>query len=323
MRRLQVLASVAVAALAMSTQSVARTHTIIVSGLGGETLYEERFEGWARGFRDAARARFGGGPETVKWLAASAAEDADGPARREAVLSALDEAIASADAGHLIVLALIGHGTARGPDVAFNLPGPDLRPGDLAARFDALGDRTVVFINTSSASGPFVEALARRGRIIVTATANAAELHVARFGGFFVEALVEAGADADKDGRLSVLEAFEYARLQVERSFTKDKLLKTEHALLDDDGDGVGTMLPASSDSDGRLARTVYLVDVDAPAADARALAIQVAARRLVADIESLRRKKAILREAEYFGLLEGLLVELALNRRELREGAK
>ena len=50
------------------------------------------------------------------------------------------------------------------------------------------------------------------------------------FPSYFVEAFAEDKADADKDQRVSVLEAFVYARREVERFYEKGRLLATEHA---------------------------------------------------------------------------------------------
>ena len=51
-------------------------------------------------------------------------------------------------------------------------------------------------------------------------------------------ALAEDGADLDKDERVSMLEAFTFARAEVGRVYERDNRLLTEHAMLDDDGDG-------------------------------------------------------------------------------------
>ena len=89
-----------------------------------------------------------------------------------------------------------------------------------AADFDPLLKRLptkqIVFVNTSSASGPFVEALSAPGRTIVTATRNGAEHYTTLFGGFFVDALTSEAADADKNQRISVLEAFKFAKAEVD-----------------------------------------------------------------------------------------------------------
>ena len=94
-----------------------------------------------------------------------------------------------------------------------------------------LPTRQVVFVDTSSASGPFIDELSGPGRTIVTATRNGAERYATLFGGFFVDALTSEAADADKNKRVSVLDAFKYAKGEVTRAYEREGLLATEHAL--------------------------------------------------------------------------------------------
>ena len=112
----------------------------------------------------------------------------------------------------------------------------------------------MVFVNTASASGPFVEALSGPGRTIVTATRNGAEQYATLFGGFFVDALDSEAADADKNKRVSVLEAFLFAKAEVAKAYEREGLLATEHALLDDNGDKEGSQDPAATGKDGKVA---------------------------------------------------------------------
>ena len=75
----------------------------------------------------------------------------------------------------------------------------------------------------------------------MTATRNGAEQYNTLFGGYFVEALTSETADTDKNKRISVLEAFRFAKGEVAKAYEREGLLATEHALLDDNGDGLGT----------------------------------------------------------------------------------
>ena len=126
--------------------------------------------------------------------------------------------------------------------------------------------------------------------------------------------------DRDKDGRVSVLEAFEFARLAVNRHYESGGLLQTEHALLDDDGDGQGATEPVEVASgqmgDGLIAQGVHFGGVAA----AESLPSGLADRR--AEIErqltELRAQKNGLEEAVYLQELERLLVELARIDREI-----
>ena len=82
--------------------------------------------------------------------------------------------------------------------------------------------RGIVFVNTASSSGEFLKGLAGPGRTIVTATRTGGERNETRFPGFFVEAFTGDGADRDRNGRISVQEAFEYARTKVQQTFEQE-----------------------------------------------------------------------------------------------------
>jgi hypothetical protein len=135
--------------------------------------------------------------------------------------------------------------------------------------------------------------------------------------------------DLDKDGRVSLAEAFQYARAEVDRYYTSQNLLATEHALLDDNGDGEGAGELGDEASDGLLASAFWLGSEGA-AASGSAVSDSITdpvLRRLYqekADLErrvvQLRALRGQMEEARYEQELETLLVELALKNREIRE---
>lgn len=140
-------------------------------------------------------------------------------------------------------IVLIGHGTFDGKEAKFNLAGPDLSAKDLANLLARL-KRTLILIDTSAASAPFINEVSRENRIIVTATKSGWEENYTRFGKYFAKAIGDLASDLDKDGQVSVLEAFLTASRQVDEFYKSERRLATEHALIDDNGDGKGT--PAS-----------------------------------------------------------------------------
>ena len=105
----------------------------------------------------------------------------------------------------------------------------------------------------ASASGEFIKPLSGRGRVVVTATRSGQEQNATRFPEHFIAALASREADADQNGRVSVLEAFDYASRLTAEQYKRAGRLATEHALLDDSGDGVGH--PSAEGGDGALAR--------------------------------------------------------------------
>ena len=128
-------------------------------------------------------------------------------------------------------MVLIGHGTFTGNVAKFNLPGPDMTAADFEPLLAKVKSKHVVFVNTASASGPFVETLAGPGRTIVAATRNGAERFATLFGGYFVDALAGIEADADKNSRTSVLEAFNFAKREVGVAYEREGILGTEHPI--------------------------------------------------------------------------------------------
>src|SRR5213076_1421481 len=133
----------------------------------------------------------------------------------------------------------LGHGTFDRRSAKFNLRGADLSADELA-KWLAPVHRPLVVIDAASASGPFIKALSGPDRVIVTATRSGDEQNATRFGGFLADAVSDPLADLDKDGQTSLLEAFLVAAKRVDASYTEAGLLATEHALLDDNGDGLG-----------------------------------------------------------------------------------
>lgn len=321
-------------AVAPARSSGQESHLVVVTGLSGAPVYQERFQAWALALLDAAR-QSGVPGANLTWLAEKPDADPriDGTSNRETVAAVLSELARTAGPHDRIFVVLIGHGSERGGESRINLPGPDLSAADFAVFLKALGDRETVFVNTASASGEFVQALSGPKRTVVTATRSGREGNEAIFGGFFTEAFGSEDADTDKDGRISVLEAFEYARQSVARSYEEDDLLLTEHALLDDNGDGQGSEEPNPEAGDGARASRLFLAT---PAVAARAAsgaegapADTVLARlyREKAGLEDriaeLRGLRDQMEKEKYESQLEELVVELTMKTREIekREG--
>ncbi len=305
-----------------------RSHLLVITGIGGEDYYGDLFHRWAVTLTQVATERLGFARDHVVYLA----ERVDrapgviaGVSDKATVLAAVEGLAVRSRPGDRVMIVLIGHGTARGDRVLFNLPGPDLSAKELAGALESLSDRALAVVNTAPSSGPFVQHLSAPNRVVIAATSGGAENQHTLFAAHFVDAFAEDGADADKDARISLLEAFEYARREVDRAYRLDHRLLSEHAQLDDNGDGVGSREPGAAAADGSLAGRFYLAVADTgdpSTAQGRArLALQVEARRLVDSIEGLKRRKLGLEQSDYATRLEALLVELALNRRAHRQG--
>ena len=304
-------------------------HVLIVTGLSGEPAYATRFHRAATTLLDALEGRSRIPRARLRWFAERpdlAPDRITGRSTRDNVLAAIDAMAAEAKDGDVVFLLLIGHGSMTGDEARFNLPGPDITPADLAARLSRFSRQTVVVVNAASASGAFLPPLSAPGRIIITATKTGMERNETSFVYPFVQALADpaAGADVDKDGAVSLLEAFRFAKAEVARTFESEKRLLTEHALLDDDGDGKGSEDPSRDavGGDGSVARRVTLgppVAVTGAESDtvvARLLREQGAIQR---QIDALRARKESLPAAQYEPQLEALLLRLAEIGAEIR----
>ncbi|MEW5981096.1 MAG: C13 family peptidase [Acidobacteriota bacterium] len=333
MKALAGLVAVLLALIAVPRPAAAQSsHLLVIVGLAGEPAIADEFHRWASTIIDAARQRYGLPAESVIYLGEDPARDALRITDRSTsanIQASVEKLVARARPGDRVFIVLIGHGAAAAGAPRFNLPGPDLAAKDFAALLDRFTAQSVTLVNTASASGGFVATLSGRDRTIITATRTDGERNQARFGEFFAEALGGTDGDIDKDGRVSMLEAFTWARRRVEESYKKEGQLLTEHAMLDDDGDGKGSDALDKPGGDGALARTQFLAAASAEPASAESIAdpalrqLYTERRALEDAIASLKAGKGKMDESEYARELERLLVELARKSREIREKEK
>jgi hypothetical protein len=94
--------------------------------------------------------------------------------------------------------------------------------------------------------------------------------------------------------------------------------------LLDDDGDGQGSLEPAPSSGDGALARRFVLNGVPADrqvaaSSDSTLAPLSAEVRKLEEEVATLRSKKGSLPADVYDRELEGLLLKLSQKSAELR----
>lgn len=326
MRRAVLLAALGGAgfAIPLPAQTVQRVHLLVVTGLSGERRYAGEFESLAGRLVEAARSRWGAGDSSVVWLAESVPPDPGritGRATAAEVKAALARLGRVSRPGEVVLVVLFGHGSGEGPASRIGLPGPDLTARELALELGRLEGRTVVVVNTASGSGDFLAALSGPDRLIITATKSAFERNATTFAAPFIRGLADGEADADRDGRVTMLEAFTYARREVARAYESDGRLLTEHAQFDDDGNGKGSAEAAAGEGDGHLARRIALsLRAVAVSSDPRVAALEAERRTLEAAVADLRRRRAALDSLTYATELERLLLALAEKTRQIRE---
>ena len=302
-----------ISASSAAQKSDANKFVVIINGPGGEPAYTKQFSEWTAQLSSLLAQRYTFDPKQIKVLT-------DKEANAEEVKRTFTTLKSSLDANNVLFVFLIGHGSFDGKEAKFNLVGPDLSAADYNQLLTALPTRRIVVFNMSSASGEFVKSLSAKGRIIITATRNGQETNATRFAGFFINALTATDGDTDQDGHTSVLEAFVYANRLTEEFYKRAGRLATEHALLDDNGDGIGR--EKAEAGEGLLARATYLdsLSIDEAAATAATGKLLKERTRLEGEIEQLIARKAFMPETEYEAALERLFIELAKVNRSIRQ---
>jgi hypothetical protein len=294
---------------------------VVISGASGEETYAKQFAQWASTLRHALTERLGFAEDRLQLLTENPADDRAARATAAEVRRAFAALQGAVKADSSVFIFLIGHGTYDGKQAKFNLVGPDLPVGEWRELIGALNARRVVVLNMASASGEFVKPLSAAGRIVVTATRSGQEQNATHFAEHFIAALDARDADADQNGRVSVLEAFNYAARLTAETYTRAGRLATEHPLIEDSGDGVGH--ERAEGGDGALARTTYFDSLNATEAAASAEMARLLRERtrFEEEIEQLKLRKSQMAEAAYETELERLFIGLAKVNRSIKKG--
>lgn len=290
------IAAILFVGLVAAAPAGAETHYLIVSGLGGEASYAERFAQQARSIAQSAQ-RTLDGDERVTLLSGDEATS-------DAVTAALEQLAATVAEDDAVAVFLIGHGSFDGEQYKLNLPGPDLDGETLNALFAALPARQQVIVNTTSASGAVLESWAADGRTLITATKSGGERNATRFAEQWALALASEEADANRNGAITVQEAYDFTVRKVADSFDGEGLLATEHSEVAGDA-ALGFNIALLS---ARIATTEQLRDLIEQ--------LEV----LEGQIDVLRGRRSEMENEAYLEELQALLLELALVQREIDE---
>jgi len=297
---------------------------LVVAGVGGEDAYTKKFTAQATRLYEILTNQLGFSEKNVFLLTetVSSAGPEDGaresevvPSKRataEEVKKAFATIKSAANAESLVLVVLIGHGAVDNQVPKFNLVGPDLSAKDYALLLGTLPNKKTIFVDCSSSSGDFVKPLSSQNRIVITATRSGNEQNATVFADHFIAAFADNAADADKNGRVSVLEAFNYATRLTADWYKEKNRLATEHALIDDNGDGTGH--EEAGNGDGNLAKIIYLDSktIEEAAGDAELERLIKERQRLEEEVEKLKTRKSEMKPEEYEAELEKILVDLA-----------
>jgi hypothetical protein len=293
---------------------------LVVSGAAGGSEYVAQYAGWSTALSKTLIEDLRFDPALVTVLSDTPRSESS---TAENVRTAIGSIAARMTRDDVLLIVLMGHGTFDGTDAKFNLVGPDLESADWSVLLRGLPGR-VVIVNAASASFPFLERLSAPRRIVITATDSPAQRYDTVFAEYFIRALSDTSADIDKNGRISVWEAFAGASASVRRHYQQRGQLSTEHALLDDNGDGVGNEVATPGD-DGSLASRTYLDESLPGAAPTDEVLLKLLQRKttLEAEVEDLKIRKTFLPAPEYAKEFERLMIELAQVSHDIRARAK
>lgn len=301
LRRLGFLAALLCAGV---LEANAATYYVIVSGLGGEPDYDQRFTAEAN---DLDRAFKGEGPSahvtTLSGANATAAQ------LRDALTAVARDAKQDDD----FTLILIGHGSFDGVEYKFNLVGPDMTAGQIAELCDKILTRRQLIVDTTSSSGGAVAAFERPGRAVIAATKSGTEKNATVFARYFVEAFQDPSADTDHSDSVSAMEAFAYATRKTAAFYDSQKRLATEHAVFNDSG--AGEPVREAGDGQGNMLASFTLLRTGGNAQianDPAKKALLDQKDELEQKIDMLKYQKAAIDPADYKKQLTDALVQLA-----------
>jgi hypothetical protein len=284
---------------------------------------KSKFRQWAFSLHDILARDYGYSSESITLLHdqgrnskedQSAAARVDGPVNLAGIKNAIESLQGQVKQGDQITIYLIGHGAGADEESKFNIVGPDITGTQFAEMLDPFSEQDLIIVNTTSASYGFSASLSSEGRVVISSTRSPSEKFDPIFSKYFIEALDQRNGDRDKNNRVSMLEAFNYAKASVDQWYEEQGRLASEHAGLDDNGDALFSLNPTIADVDGRLAEIAYIdtLEDDGENLSDRALSLKARMQEVERSVFILRGRKADFLEADYWRQLETLLVELA-----------
>lgn len=290
------------------------SYFVTIAGLGGLPEYDRQFGEWATEFDRQFKTN---GPSAhVITLGGN-------NATKQHIQQIMSQLAGEMHASDSLALLLIGHGSFDGVDYKLNVPGPDITAVELASMLNKIPAQRQLVVNMTSCSGASVAALARKDRIVIVATKSGNEKNATVFPRYWLDALHDPAADADKNGSISALEAFEYAQRKTAAYFESEKLLATEHAMITDTGSANAVRDPKPENGQGLLAGNFVVLRPEENESETIAPGKQkLIAKKdeLEARIDRLKYQKAVMNPEDYKQQLGALLLELARTQAEIDE---
>jgi hypothetical protein len=172
----------------------------------------------------------------------------------------------------------LGHAHLYGNRSQFNIQDRDIDQNEFAKLASELTQQRQIFILTMPVSGFWMKPLAKPNRVVITATEPALEFTGTEMPYVIANILAGVGEhqnvqDLDGDGIVSLLDFYLAVNLEIEATFRTMERLQTEHAQLDDNGDGKGSeiqsaYLPVVSQKDKSVSKPVLPAPIAAESLD-------------------------------------------------------
>ncbi len=218
---------------------------VIVVGLPGDNDHAERFREVVAAWRTWLVQALEFEPDHVLVLDGKQGAEAQ-PATRGTMQETLVKLGGELRELDSLWVFFLGHANYDGSRAFFHVAGPDPDSVMIAKWLGGVKCHEQVVWLTNSCAGWFVKPLAKPGRIVIAATAADFEFNATEFPYALASVTKKpvAELDSNHDQRVSVLELFAAVANETEQIFQADRRVPTEHAQLDDDGDGQGAELP-------------------------------------------------------------------------------
>jgi hypothetical protein len=309
-----------------------QAYAVILAGPSPDETYGDQIRRWGLKLYDILAREYGYTRDHIILLMSGAEPDearVSGDCRKEIFLEKMKTLKRRLQPGDQLFFFLAGHGTSDEEEAKFVLTGPDISGQEFAAVLQPFSAQDIIVVNAAGSGFPFCAALTGPGRVIVSATGSGAEKYNTRFAHYFIAALADRAGDRDKNRRVSIWEAFVFATRNVEKWYADQNRIPTEHAMLEDSGDGIFSRETAAGQDDGILAQIAYLdlLSTGRTAGQAATTgepgvrrALHAKIRELERSVFLLRHRKAEMPGEAYRQDMERLLIELARTSRQLRQ---
>lgn len=267
----------------------ATRRAIILCGLPGDADHRKLFGESVELLYGGLTNQHGFKAENVHVLWPDAAVEKDGPAvkatrgvsTREVLAKSVEEIRAALTPSDALWVFVFGHAHYDARQSWLNLPGPDISHVEFGQLFAKVECHEQVFFITTPCSGFYLKALAKPGRIVITATEPDLEVNETNFPHKLAKAIGSPPSygefDLDQDRHVTLLDVYLWTARETAQEYASGELAATEHAQIDDSGDGRGAELqidylpealggrlragsdPPRPNGEGKLARTIFL----------------------------------------------------------------